>query len=180
MIKKWKFVSRRVLLEHPRMVIVEDTVELPNEKQTTYIRETPAGTHGVAIIAVNDKDEILIQQEYSYPPDEVMYQLPGGAMEAGEDIIEAANRELSEESGYIGEDCKILGYCYVNNRRSNKKQYVVLCKDLKKQKLQEDDDEFIESQWVSLDELNSMIKSGEIVNMYMLAAISIMNAKGLN
>lgn len=41
MIQKWKFISRKALLGHPRMKIVEDIVELPNGQQITYIREKP-------------------------------------------------------------------------------------------------------------------------------------------
>lgn len=155
------------------MHIVEDSVELPTGKITTYIREAPLSHNSVTTIVINDKDEILIQREYSYPSNEIMYQLPGGKIELGEDIIAAANRELSEESGYITTDCTILGSFYVNNRRSNAKQYVVLCKDIEIKNLQEDDEEFIESQWVTYTTIKDLVKDGKIVNMNMLAALQL-------
>lgn len=173
MISKWTLIERRTLFNHPRMKIIEDTVELPDGKQTEYLREEPAISHSVAVLAVNDDSQVLLQREYSYPPDEILYQLPGGAAKIGEDIIEAANRELSEESGYIGRDCQIIGSFYLNNRRSDRKQYVVLCRDLKMQKLQEDDEEFIESAWMSLDNLKSLVRDGKIENVGLLAALSL-------
>lgn len=173
MIHKWKFISRTALLEHPRMTIVEDTVELPSGQQTTYLREAPVEGYSVAVMALNDKGELLLQREYSYPPNEVMYQLPGGSAKKGEDIIKAGNRELSEESGYIAMNCQILGSFFVNNRRSNGMQFVVLCENLKYQKLPEDDEEFIESEWITLDQLNQLIRDGKISNINLLAALQL-------
>ncbi|MBP9667499.1 NUDIX hydrolase [Candidatus Saccharibacteria bacterium] len=174
MIRKWKFIERKYLFDHPRMKIVEDVVELPDGKQAKYLREEPATSHSVAILAINVDGQVLLQQEYSYPPDKVLYQLPGGAAKSGEDIIETANRELSEESGYISRECKVIGSFYLNNRRSDRKQYVVLCKDLEKQKLQEDDEEFIESEWMSLDDIKSLVRDGKIENAGLLAALSLL------
>lgn len=177
MISKWKFVDRKVLLDHPRMKIVEDSVILPNDKQIEYIREAPSSSHSVAILAINGNNEILLQREYSYPPDEVMYQLPGGATNDSEDIIEAANRELSEESGYIGKNCEVIGSFYLNNRRSDRKQYVVLCKDLISQKRPEDEEEFIKSKWIPIKNINELIKKGEITNIGFLAALRLFDAR---
>jgi ADP-ribose pyrophosphatase len=176
MIKKWKFISRQSLLDHPRMKIVEDSVELPDGKVTQYIREAPVDYSSVTIISINHEGEILVQQEYSYPPNQVMYQLPGGKLNIGEDIIIAANRELSEESGYIAVSNSNTGFYYVNNRRSNAKQHVVVCKDLKEHKLQQDDEEFIESKWLSRDAVRSLINDGKIVNINMLAALQLFDA----
>lgn len=173
MIKKWKQISSKLLLDNPRIKVFEDKVLLPDGKQATYVREGEAVNHSVAVIAINSKNEILLQLEYSYPPDEVLYQLPGGSMELDEDIIEAGNRELSEESGFRGKDCHVLGSFYMNNRRSNRKQYVVLCKDLIEKKIPNDAEEFIVSEWMSLDKLNALIKDKKISNMNLLAALKL-------
>jgi ADP-ribose pyrophosphatase len=173
MIQKWKFINRKLLLDHPRMRIIEDDVELPNGQRVSYIRHAPDNQYSVAVIAVNKKDEILLQKEYSYPPNEVMYQLPGGHANNNEDILNAANRELSEESGYAASDCKIIGSFYTDNRRSDRKQYVVVCKNLKKHKLKHDDEEFIENYWMSYDAVKKLIANGEITNVNLLAAMQL-------
>ena len=173
MIGKWKFIKRDTLLDHHRMKIVEDSVLLPTGEITSYIREAPVSYSSVTVIAINDKDEILVQKEYSYPPDEILYQLPGGKMGTDEDIIDAANRELSEESGYMATKSIILGSFYVNNRRSDAKQYVVVCNDIKLQKSAEDEEEFIESLWLPYIAIKNLIRDGKIVNMNMLAALQL-------
>lgn len=175
MISKWRFIRRKILLDHSRITIMEDTVKLPNGKEIKYVLEAPSEKHSVAIIALKDNN-ILLQKEFSYPPNKVMYQLPGGSANDSEDITQTANRELSEESGYISKDCKIIGYFYLNNRRSNKKQYVVLCKDLVTQKLPEDKEEFIESIWIPLEKVDQLIRENKITNIGLLAALRLLDA----
>ena len=170
---KWKKISSTEILNHPRMHLIEDAVELPDGKTASYIRHAPAKAHSVAVIAVNEKQEMLIQKEYSYPPDSISWQLAGGGMREGEDIAEAANRELSEESGVVGGSCKVLGYYYVDNRRSDERQHVVLCTDLRPQAGQRDDEEFIETHWVPILKLRSMIAAGEFDNAFLLAALNL-------
>lgn len=176
MIQKWKFISRTKVLDHPRMRLVEDVVELPDGKQASYLRQAPAISHSAAVIAIDDQDRILIQREYSYPPDEVLYQLPGGAMEPNEKPEHAALRELAEESGFTAADCNTLGFVYANNRRSDQKQYVVVCRNISEHTLPKDPEEFIESMWLSRQEITDLIANGEVQNMNMLAALQLFDA----
>ncbi|MDQ3158899.1 MAG: NUDIX hydrolase, partial [bacterium] len=139
--KKWKQIKQTLLLDHPEIGIVEDEVLLPNNKKQKYRYIKPTSTHSVIIIAINDGEKILVQREYSYPPDVVMWQLPGGKANSNESILEAALRELAEESGYSSKSPEVIGKFYVHNRYSNRLQYIVLCEDLFKKKLPSDDDE---------------------------------------
>ena len=173
MIEKWKTLSRKELLDHPRMKVVEDEIKLPNGLTTQYIRMAPGSQQSVAVIAINEADEMLLQREYSYPPDEVLWQLPGGGIEEGEDIIEAAKRELQEESGFTGDDCTVIGSFYVNNRRTDQKQHVVVVRGLSEATLQGDPEEMIESHWVYVGDVRRMIREGQCANGYMLAALNL-------
>lgn len=170
--KPWKVISTKRILVHERIVVDEDTVQLPNGKHTTYVY-TPSLEDSVIIVAINSHDEILIQREYSHPPREVMWQLPGGSMKSGESTIDAAQRELSEESGFAARQNEVIGYFYANNRNSNKKQHVVVCRDLYESKLQEDEDEFIENYWLSVEKVHAMIANKEFKNINLLAAMNL-------
>jgi len=75
-IKKWQKISSTRIFDHPRLHLLEDTVLLPDGKRTTYVREAPVTQHSVAIIAVDSMGRLLLQKEYSYPPDTIMWQLP--------------------------------------------------------------------------------------------------------
>ncbi len=171
--KKWKVISKNLILDHSLLKISEDKIELLNGKTTTYVRHAPSDNDSVIMIALSDDNEILIQREYSYPPDKIMYQLPGGSMKPDESIEAAANRELSEESGYGSKITEIIGYFYVQNRLSDKKQHVVLCRDLYINKQKEDYDEFIESLWMTKKQLKTMINRGKFDNINLLAALNL-------
>lgn len=172
-IQKWKLIRRQAVLDHPRMKLVEDTVLLPDKTEASYLRQRPVTSHSVAVIAVNKDNQVLLQQEYSYPPDDILWQLPGGGVHDNEEIEAAAVRELSEESGLIARDCSVLGYFYTNNRRSDEKQFVVLCKDLEPQKAVSDPEEFIDSEWMDLQEIHRLIDVGAITNVFLLAALQL-------
>lgn len=172
-LQRWETLARKELLKHPRLHIVEDDVKLPDGKTTQYIRQAPVKTHSAGIIAINDRQEILLQKEYSYPPNKVMWQLPGGGMLENEDTIKAAKRELSEECDLTAGTCQVIGSFYYDNRRSDGKQYIVVCKDLSPLPGQKDAEEFLENHWIPIAQLKSMIQTGEFENVNLLAALNL-------
>ena len=171
----WKTLHTKVLLNHPRIVVAEDEIELPDGHLSKYVyfKDHP----DAAMVIATKGDEILIQKEYSYPPNRYLYQLPGGALELGEDPVSGALRELSEESGYTASvDSTItnLGYFYINNRRSDAKMHIVHITDpLATTATKPDPEEYITSEWITIHKLRKMIANGEIVNYSLLAGMSL-------
>lgn len=174
--QKWRTVTSNIIFQHPRLTLAEDEVELPNGKTTLYLKYQ-GGADAVTIIVVRDDGRLLLQTEYSYPPDEVLWQFPGGGVEANERIAEAAERELAEEVGLQASTWRELGAYYPNNRRSAAKMYVFLATGLTSVQAEGDPEEFIESYWKTTDEIERMIASGDIVNHSVLAAWSLYRAK---
>lgn len=170
---KWKVISTKILFENSDIKVVSDKVLLPDGKITHYTY-TPSTNDSVIMLVLDTKNNILLQQEYSHPPREIMWQLPGGSMKDNETVIEAAHRELAEESGYGAQSYEKIGQFYTNNRNSNRIQYVVLCSDIYPRSLRPDYDEFIKSTWVSLSKVKKMIKSGDFVNINLLASLNIL------
>ena len=166
--KTWKKISSKVIFKHPRVTLIEDTVELPTGKRVTYLRYNQKN-NAVTVIAQHD-GEILVEKEYSYPPDEVLLQFPGGAVPEGEELSEGANRELAEETGLRAKKMRLLGYYYTNNRRHSGKMYVFLATDLEKASKAPDLEEDIELIWHTEKEVDRLIREGEIKNANLLAA----------
>jgi ADP-ribose pyrophosphatase len=102
-----------------------------------------------------------------------MWQLPGGSIKKGESFEAAARRELAEESGFSARKLKVIGSFYLQNRFSDKRQYVVTCTSLFEHKLTADEDEFIDTTWLSKPRLIDMIKKGEFDNINLLAALNL-------
>lgn len=173
----WKKVSSKTLYTHPRITLIEDTVELPNGERVPYLT---FGTRAdsVCIICMSG-DKILLQKEYSYPPNKVLYQFPGGKVEAGENTVQGAVRELTEEAGLNPKSITEIGWFYMDNRRTSARMFVYLARNCEKiKKTGGDIEEEITSHWTSINKINEMIKNGEIVNYSLLAAWSLFKAKG--
>ena len=168
----WKTLNSEEIFKHPRIILLEDDVQLPDGSRTRYLKFAHT-SDSVTVIAKND-GKILLSQEYSYPVDEVLYQFPGGKAEVGEEPIHMAQRELEEETGYKAGKLTQLGWYYTNNRRSKQKMYVFLAEDIQEGiKEGGDVEEDIESAWVSQDYIDGLIKRGQIVNFSVLAAWSL-------
>jgi len=104
----------------------------------------------------------------------VLWQFPGGKVERGEQILDAANRELQEESGLRANTVTPLGKYLVNNRRSDAFMHVVLAEDCVDSRLRPDSEEEIISQWVTQEELHSLMNSGDIINVHILAGLELL------
>ena len=173
-IQKWRKISSRHILDHPRMQLVEDEVELPSGKKIQYLRQEYSGRGGVIVIC-RKGDKILVQREYSYPVDEVLYQFPGGKVEAGEDVCAAAQRELAEESGIAMTNVRECGWLYADNRRTSAKLHVVYGEYAgTNHHHQPDDTEQIISQWLPIATIHRMVAAGVITNYAMLAAWALL------
>jgi ADP-ribose pyrophosphatase len=155
------------------MTLVEDEVQLPTGDRILYLRQPPGAAAAVGIVALSDAGQLLIQREYSYPPDEVLWQLPGGGIEPGEDVDTAARRELSEESGFTAGRVDVIGAIYLDNRRSDALLHVAVCTDLQPRQLPADQAEFIDSSWLAVDEVHALIRDGQVRNITMLAALNL-------
>jgi 8-oxo-dGTP pyrophosphatase MutT (NUDIX family) len=167
--KKWKILKSKKIFSHPRLTLVEDDILLPNGIKSKYLKFKDDG-NAVTIICKRDDGRILLQKEYSHPPQEWLYQFPGGLVPLKEDIKKGANRELMEEAKYEAKKLKLLGGYLVNNRRSKSKMFVFLATNFIKKSKAGDVEETIESYWFSEKQVEKMIVEGKIMNCHVLAS----------
>lgn len=173
----WKRLSQKVLLQHPRLTVYEDQVLLPNGIKTDYLHFGHVNDAAM-VIGINDDGKILVQKEYSYPPDEWLFQFPGGGIHPGETPKDAALREFAEEANMTG-TLREIGWFWLDNRRRADKFYVFVASDLSEKVADGDPEEIIETHWMTSDEIESGIQKGEIVNYTLLAGWSLFKANGL-
>lgn len=87
----WTRLSSRVVFAHPRLTLVEDEVALPGGVVVRYLR-VPSGGFGVTLLCRRADGAVLLQREYSYPPNARLLQLPGGGGRPGETMASLARR----------------------------------------------------------------------------------------
>lgn len=166
----WKRLSSKVIFRHPRITLIEDKVELPSGEKTTYLKFNDIRA---ATLICKKGNKILLQKEYSYPPNKILLEFPGGAISLNKNTKQEANRELMEETGFKASNLKLLGTYLMNNRRSKTLMFVYLATSLKNKSMPGDMEESTEQFWFTEKEIDAFIKKGEFENAYSLAAWSL-------
>ena len=103
----WKTLSSEYLFRRPWLTARRDTVQLPDGRVNPefYVLEYPSW---VNVIARDTEGNFVMVRQYRHGLGETRYELSAGVVEEGEEPIEAAKRELCEETGYVGGDWRLL------------------------------------------------------------------------
>ena len=89
-----------------------DEVKLPNGH--TSFREVVRHPGASAVIVRSNEGKIILERQYRYPVNEVLWEIPAGKLDLGEDPINCAKRELMEETGITARKWEKLGHIYTN------------------------------------------------------------------
>lgn len=148
-----------------------DSVELPDRKYSK--REIVEHLDVSAIILVQD-GKLLLIKHFRNTVNDVIYEIPAGMVDAGETPIEAAKRELTEETGIIASDVELVYSLFSSPGYSTEKINFFFAKGPFEKGEQKEN---LEVEYIDLDKLGKMIDDLEIIDMKTVIAYYI--AKGL-
>ena len=138
----------------------------------TAYREIVEHNGAVAIVALTEDNNILMERQYRYACGRAILEIPAGKIDKGEtDPVAAAVRELREETGYTASEIIHLGDCNPSCAYSEEVIHLYLMRGLTKGERELDDDEVIELIEMPFDEVYEMGVRGEIVDSKTLAAL---------
>ena len=141
--------------------IYKDTVRLPNGKTST--REYTVHHGAVCILPLLENGDVLLERQYRYPLREVITEIPAGKLDApDEDPLEAAKRELREETGATAAEWHALGLFCPVGAYSTERIQMYLARGLTFGERELDEDEFLNVFRMPLDELVDKVLAGEI------------------
>ena len=149
-----------VVYEGDFLKVFKDNVRLPDGSVST--REHIVHPGAVAVLAILDNGDLLMERQFRYAPQREFIELPAGKIDHGEDILLTAQRELLEETGYIASDWTHLTTAWPCIGFADERMEYFLARGLTYQGRQLDDGEFLEVFELSLSDALDWIRQGKI------------------
>ena len=167
-----KTLTSDVVYDGKIITVYKDEVKLSTGK--TSFREVVEHSGGVVILALCKKydiEKVLMVKQFRYPLKQALLELPAGKLEKSEDPLEAAKRELKEETGYSAKKWQDLGYVYTSPGYSDEKLYLYRAEDLEFVGECPDEGEILIEYEYTIDEIEKMIKNNEITDAKTVCAV---------
>lgn len=136
-----------------------DLVKMPDG--TIHERELVKHFGAVGIIPLTEENEVVLVRQYRHPAGDELLEIPAGKLDAEEDPLDCALRELKEETGATGELIKLAEF-YTTPGYSNEFFYLYLATDLKDGPADPEDGEILELVRIPLFQALEMISTGKI------------------
>ncbi|MCM1569930.1 MAG: NUDIX hydrolase [Roseburia sp.] len=156
-----KRVDRHLVAKGRIIDFYQDTMQLPNGNLAQWDLIDHKGA--AAVVAVLDDGQLLMVRQYRNAPERVTLELPAGGLNGREEPTEkAAARELEEETGYVCDRLELLTSIYTTVAFCNEKIDIYLARGLRPGKQHLDEDEFLNAEAFSLEELKQMIYQSKI------------------
>lgn len=152
-----------------RMISLQvDTVRLPDGGTAT--REIVKHPGAVAVLALLD-GKMLVVEQFRKPLDKVQVEIPAGKLEPGEDPMEAAGRELEEETGYRTHKLKPLQSFSTSPGFAEEIVHLYYTDELEQGEVHLDEEEFLTCEAITLEQAWLYIREGRICDAKTLLAV---------
>lgn len=157
-----KIISSKQLITTPIFTVSEDDALDPDGFE---IKRAIVHHGGSAVMMpVDERSRILLVRQYRLPARQYLWELPAGRLDPGETPMQAARRELIEETGYRAKKWKKIAEFYASPGFLAEKMTVFLATGLTPGEKKPMEDERIETRWFTSAELDRAIESGKILD----------------
>ena len=168
-----KFIKTEHVFDGQLLKVRKDTVLLPNGKEAT--REWIEHPGAVAVIPILNDGRIAMVKQYRYPMGKVTLEVPAGKLDKGEAPDTCVMRELKEETGYTANKIRKIATIGTTMAFSNEVIHIYVAEDLVEGEACPDEDEFINVEKYTKEQLHTMIKDGTLDDAKSLVAILMAN-----
>lgn len=144
----------------------------------TTLKEIVYHPGAVVIIPITEKGELVMTEQYRICVNKKLLELPAGTRENGEDYIQTADRELSEETKFGANSLIDIGTLYPAPGFCNEEQKVIIAKDLYSRDLPADFGEEISTRIMTISSVIAAIREGAIVDSKTISALYLAHLHG--
>ncbi len=124
--------------------------------------------------------QVLLIRQYRYAADGIIWEIPAGVLEPGEDPVDCARRELAEETGATADRVEHLTSIYTTPGFTDEKIHLFLASGIQVSEPHREPDEYIEVAARPLSAVLEMIREGEIIDGKTIAALLYVAGFSLN
>ncbi|MCX6150756.1 MAG: NUDIX hydrolase [Ignavibacteriales bacterium] len=148
--------------------------ELEYNSGNSGVREIAVHPGGAVVVPIKNDGKIVMVQQYRYPLQKVLLELPAGKLDKNEDPFVCAVRELEEETGYKSNNVVRLGAIFTTPGFCTEILHIYLARDLQAGNHNREEGEYgMEILEYSLPEIDDMIKSGELMDAKSICGIQM-------
>jgi len=146
-----------------------DVVRLANGRQAS--REVVEHVDSVAAVPLLDDGRVVLVQQWRYPVERALLEIPAGIIDPGEQPAEAMRRELTEETGYATGRFELVFSVYLAPGYSQELIHIFLAQDLQPAEAAPDDDEIIQVKKVPFEDAVAACRRGELTDAKTVAGL---------
>lgn len=166
----WRRLSRRVAYENPWLTVYHDEVVRPDGEPGIY-GVAHFRTRAIGVLPVRADGTILLVGQYRYTLDSYSWEMPEGGGDLDEAPIDAAKRELLEETGYTAGLWREIVQADLSNSVTDETAHIFIATDLTPGEAAPEGTEQLQLRWETLEEALAMVSRHEIRDVMTIVAL---------
>ncbi|MCW8128882.1 MAG: NUDIX hydrolase [Planctomycetota bacterium] len=172
----FKLLKKRSLHSFRVFEIRQETWRGPDKR--TFERQTVVHPGAVAVVPFDRRGRILTIKQFRPAVNQILLEIPAGTLEAGEQPLACARRELIEETGFAARKWQRLGAIFTAPGFCSEKIHIFKAWDLVPAFLEKDADEHIDLHPLSREQIRRQIRNGRICDAKTLSALLYLQLQG--